>query len=370
MEYPRSTVKDAGAECWQLDDNVMRLRRWALDGGQVFPQRSAEGLVVGSGEASWLRIDDDRGRVSRRHAVISGGDGKWVLEDAGSTNGIMADGVTRTMVELEAGMELWLGGVTLVAESLRSIALRAFLGRLLGWSPERMEDVDLALRAIRIAKKRQGALVLCGTDKLALLARALHHRVLGADRPFVMCDPRRERVDESIRAALNYQSGMEALPAARDGSLCIWTRRPPPDVAEMRRALKNPDTRVQLIVCGTEPREAEIFGVAPIAVPSLSSRTKDLPRIIEEYAHEITADLGLERSSFPRGDQSWVLHQSSGSLPEIEQAILRILRLRQVDGDRTVAADQLGMSKSYLNKWIKSRNPPIPMKGKSLKADE
>jgi len=258
----------------------------------------------------------------------------------------------------------------LVAESLRSIALRGFLGRLLGWSPEHMQDVDLALRATRIAKRRQGALVLCGKDKLALLARSLHHRVLGADRPFVMCDPRRGRVDESIRAALNYQSAMEALPAARDGSLCIWTSPPPPDIAELKLALKNPDTRVQLIVCGTDPREAELLGVLPIAVPMLSSRTKDLPRIIEEYAHEITADLGLDRSSFPRGDQSWVLHHSSGSLPEIEQAIFRILRLREVDGDRNEAADLLGMSKSYLNKWIKSRNPPIPMKGKSLKADE
>jgi DNA-binding NtrC family response regulator len=162
---------------------------------------------------------------------------------------------------------------------------------------------------------------------------------------------------------------MEALRAAKNGSLCIWSKPLPADFTEMTAALRDPDTRVQLIVCGTDPREAEAFGVVPVVIPPLADRKEDLPRIVEEYAHEITAGLGFERASFPRSDQRWVIEHSAGSLPEIEQAILRILRLRQAAGDRAFAAEMLGMSKSYLNKWVKSRNPPIPKRGQGFNAD-
>jgi pSer/pThr/pTyr-binding forkhead associated (FHA) protein len=361
------TTKDAWLEQWQLNDDVIGLRQWATDRNQLLPVAPIEDLlappeelVIGAGEASWLRLEDPQGRVSRRHATLSYGGGKWLLRDTGSTNGLVANGERCSEVTLESGMEIWLGGVTLIAESKRSIAVRAFLARLLGWGAGSMQAIDLALRSIRVAAKRCAPLVLCGEDELVLVARALHLRVLGAKRPFIVCDPRRKRTDPNVRSPENYQSGMEGLHAAKHGTLCIWNRPLPSDFADMKAALGNPDTRVQLVVCVTKPSDAEAFSAFVINVPALSGRASDLPRIVEEYADDITFELELPRNSFGRSDQEWVIEQASNSLPEIEKAILRTLVLRQENGNRTVAAAKLGMKPWSLNKWARRRNAPVP----------
>lgn len=372
------TNKDAGADPGRINDDVLYLRRWATGLTQELPATPHGPLTIGSGQSSWLRLEDEQGRVSRKHATLSREGAHWVLRDAGSTNGTKTDGTKCSEgvgVELEPGMVIWLGGVTLVAESAQSVMLRAFLGRMLGWGDDRMQTVDFALRSIRTARKRLAALVLCDEDggprsrapHLVLLAHALHRRVLGPESPFVACDPRRSRADKTVRAVENYPSGIEALRAAKHGSLCIWNTSPPRDYEEMMLAWKHPDTQVQLIVCAKEQRDADAFGVFPITVPPLSSRLGDLPRIIEEYAHEITSALGLPRANFPRNDQAWIAEHAATTLPEIEKTILRILRLREVDGNLPAAAELLGMTRSALEKWIKSRTPPVPKDDKKKK---
>lgn len=359
------TKTDASATRWQLNDDVILLRHWATERCHVMP-RGSEELVIGSDESCWLRLEDER--VSRKHATLRWTDGTWVLRDAGSRNGVLADGVKCREMVLEPGMEVRLGGVTLVAESGQSMALRAFLARLLGWASDCGRAVDLAVRSIRIATRRHAALVLCGEDDLVLLARALHLRVFGAVRPFIVCDPRRKRTGENVRAAANYQSGMEALRAAKHGSLCIWNRKLPSDFDEMKLTLADPDTRVQLVVCVTKPRDAEAFGAIPIAIPSLRERPHDLPRIVDEYAHEVTASLGVPRKSFSRSDQDWVVEHSSSSLPEIEKMILRLLRIREVGGDLTRAASLLGMDRWSLDKWVQRNKPPVPVEKSKKKS--
>lgn len=80
--------------------------------------------------------------------------------------------------------------------------------------------VDQALHTVRNAATRQTALVLCGHGDMVSLARAVHRHEFAAERPFIVCDPRRKQSDENVRAAENYHSGAEALQAARSGSLC------------------------------------------------------------------------------------------------------------------------------------------------------
>lgn len=272
---------------------------------------------------------------------------------------MMVEGVKRDEIVLEPGLEVWLGGITLIAESGRSAALRAFLGRLLGWTTDRIRTVDLALRSIRIAAMRQAALVLCGEDDLVLLARALHRHALGADRPFILCDPRRQRSEENVRAAENYQSGMPALGAAKQGSLCIWNNKLPLDFAGVKLALQDPDTRVQLVVCARQPAEAEAFGAVPITIPPLCRRAGELPRIIAEYVSDATAELGLPRTSFLGSDRDWILEHASTSLPEIEKATLRLLALREAGGNMNRAAARLGMGRWSLSKWVGRRKLPM-----------
>ena len=117
-------------------------------------------------------------------------------------------------------------------------ALREFMARLVGW--DNPAAADLALRSLGLAAEHRAELVLCGRGDMVPIAQALHRRTLGADRPFVVCDPRRGTTAASVRSPANYTSGVAAFEAASGGTLCLRTRRLPRDrpalVAQLRGA--------------------------------------------------------------------------------------------------------------------------------------
>jgi DNA-binding NtrC family response regulator len=113
------------------------------------------------------------------------------------------------------------------------------------------------------------------------------------------------------------------------------------------------------VVCASQPGEAEAFGAAPIAIPPLHRRTRELPRIVDEYTHDAAAALGLPRASLPRSDRDWILEHASTSLPEIEKTTLRLLALRDAGGNTNRAAARLGMARWSLAKWASRRNLPL-----------
>lgn len=353
------TTADVGVDRWQLNDAVVQLRQWATERGHALPPASSKEWIIGSGDSVWLRLEDSQGRVSRRHATLAHREGRWVLRDSGSTNGVIVHGRRCREVILEPAQEIWLGGVTVIAESDRSMALRAFLCRLLGWSSDRARSVDLALRSIRIASTRQAALLLCGDDDLVSIARALHRHALGAERPFVLCDPRRQQTHENVRVVGNYKQGMEALKAAKSGSLCTWDRQPPRDFVDVKRARQDLDTRAMLIVCARQPTDAEALGATPIVIPSLNRRANELPQIVDEYAKEAIAELGLEGREFSSECRDWIIRDEAASLADIEKATLRLLALQEVTGNVSRAAKLLGMARWSLSKWIGRRQLPI-----------
>src|SRR5512138_999549 len=90
--------------------------------------------------------------------------------------------------------------------------IRRFLARLIGWTSVR--PVELALRSVELAVEHRAALVVCGTGDMVPIAWALHRRVLGAERPFVVCDPRRGNTPASVRSPANHESGVAAFDAA------------------------------------------------------------------------------------------------------------------------------------------------------------
>ena len=101
-------------------------------------------------------------------------------------------------------------------------SLHGFLSRLLGWT--NTDAVDQAIRSIELAVGHHAHLVLRGPGDLVPIARALHRRTIGADRPFIVCDPRRRDVPASVRSPANRDSGVVAFEAARGGSLCVRIR--------------------------------------------------------------------------------------------------------------------------------------------------
>jgi len=355
-----STKTDAAANEWAIDDDVMRLRNWGTDLINLLPPPPVREWTVGAAESCGLRLDDPSGRISRLHARLVRDDTRWLLRDLGSKNGVWLDGARRTEIVLEPGVEIGIGGLTLIAESTRSVVLRGFLGRVLGWRSDRIEVVDHALRSIRLAATRRVPLVLAGDGDLVPTARSIHRHALGVDRPFVVCDPRRRRGKATVRSAENYETGMEAYHAATGGSLCVRSRRLPSDFDEVVAALRDPGSRVQLVVCDDALSEAGPFLAAPIIVPALPDRAAELERIITEYAEDAMIQLGTMRGTFPDVDRAWVHEYSASSLPEIEKATLRLVAIRE-SRNLSNAAARLGMAPVSLSRWIGRRSLPMQL---------
>lgn len=350
------TNTDVAANEWSLDDSVTRLRVWGSDEIYKLPASAASGWVVGASEACQVRIIDRTGKISRQHAELIRDGETWMIRDLNSKNGLLVDGARRSEAQLAPGVELGLGGVTLIAESARFISQRALMSRLLGWSSAKLEVVDLALRALRFAATRRAPLVLCSDGDTAALARSIHRHVLGDERPFIQCDPRRRTIGASVRSATNYSSGLAALAASAGGSLCVAASRLPDDFELVIAALRDPATRVQLIVCDQAPGVGRDLLGTPIVVPSLAERGAELPRIIDEYGQDAVRSLRAS-SPFRPLDREWIATYSAESLPDIEKGTRRLVALREC-GSAAAAALMLGMSHVALNKWIGRRRIP------------
>ena len=358
---PQDFTHTDAAGGWAIDDEVVQLRGWGTATMYRLPGPPVRDCTVGAAETCGLQLDDRSGRVSRLHARLVRRQTRWLLRDEGSKNGVWIDGARRGELVLTPGLEIRIGGVTLIAESPLLSALRSFLARLLGWRNERAGIVDQALRAVRMAATRRTALVLCGEGDLVPIAQAIHRHVRHSARPFIVCDPRRQAGRATVRFAENHASGMEALAVAAGGSLCVRSRRLPADFDRVLERLRDPTSQVQLIVCAEGSRECERCRVAPIVLPPLASRADEIDRIIHEYAQDAMIELEASRSVFQAADHDWVRKYAASSLPEIEKATLRLVALR-ASRNLTQAAERLAMAPVSLSRWIGRRQLPMQIR--------
>jgi hypothetical protein len=184
---------------------VVQLREWGTDHVYALPTRHVQNWRIGASNTCPLRLTDPD--VALWHAELFHEREQWHIRDLQGTTGVQQDGEPRQEFVLTPGTEIGIGATILVAESERTIALREFCARLLGWGSERMSVVDHALRAIRLAAARRSTLVLWGEEDQVLLARALHRRVLGDAAPFIVCDNRRLDLPASARSPAVVGSG-------------------------------------------------------------------------------------------------------------------------------------------------------------------
>ena len=232
-------------------------------------------------------------------------------------------------------------------------ALRGFCARILGWSDERAPDVEHALRSIHLGITHRAALVLLGDTDLVPIARALHRRTVGADRPFVVCDPRRLDRPASVRSPANHEKSRDAVEAARGGTLCVRRRRIPREFSSLVALVRSPTADVQLTVCADTRFNADPFValLVPIRVPSLRTRVSELPQIVDEYALDAIGALGGDEACFTTADRTWVIGHAAATLSEIEKATLRLVALK-TSKSMNHAAKRLGMSTMALGQWF------------------
>jgi hypothetical protein len=342
---------------WTIDDEVIRLRQWGTDTFYELPsvrRRRSSDWTVGSGSGCTIHLEDRW--ASRRHAQLSYERGRWSVTDLESRNGLKIDGVSVRSGSLEPGMELRIGRTTLLAESMRSVALHCFLERLLGWSKNRREAVDAAMRQLRWAPMNREPIVLRGPGDLVPVAHDLHLNVFGIAAPFIVCDPTRQTGAASVRAPANIEDGDEALAAAKGGSVCIRNDKPPesfPELLDKARKLESA-AAVQVIVCDDGSRKLRVDGAKPIEIPPLAKRSAaERAHVVTEYAADAARDLGAKRS-LTGEDQDWVLQHCGISLAEIGRGTRRLLALR-MQGSLADAARLLDMSYPSLRRWFADR---------------
>jgi len=325
-------------------DEIVHVREWGTGNTHLMPH-SRDG-TIGSARGSWIRL----AHVAREHARISRVDGYWVLKDMSSSSGIRLDGVRHSMFSLVPGCEIEIGDVTLVAESRGLAALRDVLVRLLGWAPERVTEVDLAVRAVRMAALHREPLFLCGSDGDVLsAARLLHQHTLGSEHPFITCAPRRILTGRKV---INIANSLKALKVATGGTLCIW---PGHQLLKLVKANRPPTFSVQLIVCGPPSQRADVLIRSRIVIPSLRRRKTEMDRIINEYLVDARTELG---GTFLSSDHTWIRRHDAKTLSRIELATRRLVALRSAGGSITRAARLLGIAHSALSEWVARRKVP------------
>src|SRR6187402_3538418 len=117
----KPTTDDPNATGWAITDPVVRFRELGTE--RVFGLAASHRWVLGASPDCSIQLDDPSGRVSRQHALAVRENEVWTMHDNGSTNGVKLNGEARRSFQFAAGDEIKLGGVSLLAESHRSIEL-------------------------------------------------------------------------------------------------------------------------------------------------------------------------------------------------------------------------------------------------------
>jgi hypothetical protein len=231
--------------------------------------------------------------------------------------------------------------------------LRNFCCRIFGWDDARKHLVDDVTQKLLAAVGQGAAIALRGESDLVPVAHALHRRLLGPERPFIVCDPRRCEGAGSVRSPPNFRNGLEALLAGTGGSICIRACRLPADFDALSEALRGPGPTAQVFVCLSNRDRIRDMLSPPVEVPSLHHRAADLDRLISEYLDDATRELGVGRMRFSSVTPDSVLRGIT-SFSELERVILRLVALKSTR-NMSQAACRLRVAPVSLSRWVLRR---------------
>jgi hypothetical protein len=332
---------------WYIDDAIVRLRLWGTEYAHPLPEPPAPrvSLKLGSADTCAVQLRDKAGRLSREHAMLVPEATGWEIHDLGSKNGLWVAGARTTKATLQAGVKIRLGGLTLVAESLKFVGLRSLVCRLLGWAPERHAEVDEALQSLRDSAIERTPLILIGSGDLAPVAARLHRVILGPEAPFLAYDG--SDVSAAIHAAMN-------------GTLCVPIRghARASAIADAVHAVEI-TARPRLVLCASKPSQAAALGAKPgqlavVAMPPLSTRADEILRIVHEAGQDLAREMGAQSTGFTTHDLERLQTFKFSGMDDLEDSLRRVIVMR-VWGV-TAGAKKLGLKHSSLSTWARSKN--------------
>jgi hypothetical protein len=237
--------------------------------------------------------------------------------------------------------------------AVRDRDLRVFCRRLLGSSEARSVQVDDAVDGMISAVARGLPITLRGASDLVPVAYALHRRILGANRPFIVCDPRRHEGEGSVRAPPNRGTVALALEAAMDGSICLRSSRLPADFDRLCESVREAAPFPTVFVCLHGDDRVRDLISRPLEIPPLAARASDSHRLFQEALDEAATALGTGRLRIPRQARQAVLDRVA-SFAELEKTALRIVALASARNP-SQAAVRLRMAPVSLKRWLHRR---------------
>jgi hypothetical protein len=107
---------------------------------------------------------------------------------------------------------------------------------------------------------------------------------------------------------------------------------------------------------GNDVASRIVTSVRSIVLPPLSSRARELRRIIEAYAQDAISAFG--GGWLAPADWDWIEQNAAGSLQLIGMATRRIVALHLCDESVTRAAKLLSMAHGSLSDWLARRSLP------------
>jgi hypothetical protein len=157
-----------------------------------------------------------------------------------------------------------------------------------------------------------------------------------------------------------------ALEAARDGSICLRSRRLPADFDLLREPLRHAIPATTVFICLHGEDRVRDLVCRPLEVPSLSVRASESDDLLQEALEEAAAALGAARLHIPRRLRQGAL-EGVASFAALEKTALRLTALASARNP-TQAAARLGMAPISLMRWL-HRRPRLVAIVRELNAD-
>jgi DNA-binding NtrC family response regulator len=331
-------------------------------------------VLVGSGALCGLRVED--AQVSRRHLALELGTSWLRLEDLGSTNGTLVNGV-RVREAFLTGGELVRIGATLLRVDRRATAATAALpaagafGRVCGASREmrRLYPLFERLAQTLVPVIIEGE---TGTGK-EVLAESLHERGPRADKPFIVFDCtavpasllESELFGHERGAFTGAQSQRKGVFEEAEGGTLFIDEIGDLEIElqpKLLRAIERAEVRrvggnrwikcdVRILAATRRDLDAEVeagrfrddlfhrLAVARVELPPLRSRRGDIGILVRE----LTRQVGAPADAIPASVIArWERHPWPGNVRELRNAVVKFLALgetllpTEVDSEQTL----------------------------------
>lgn len=337
-------------------DDVVALRN--CETGEEYPLRSRQGTVL-VGCSNTCDIIVSERYVSKQHCALEQSrNHSWTIQDRGSKNGTLVNGVRVRTAELTAGSQLEIGDARLLVIGATARESTVHRGPLIGNAPAFRAALQLAEKAGRT--NRASVLILgeTGTGK-ELFARLIHDQSRRADKPFIPLNcgaiPKElinselfGHVQGAFTGATSDRNGV--FMQANGGTLFLdeLGELPAEQQPYLLRALQSRlirrvggqceemvDTRVIAatnhidLASNTSPLRSDLYhrlATIVIELPPLRERKEDIPHLIRHFVKAYTPEHG-PRTLDERTISALTQHEWQGNVRELQCATERAMSL-------------------------------------------